>query len=100
MNPVFFPSFKKPSSTLAALGLCRLVRAAPRALLGFLLRRLLLLQTRGCGASASVVAAQRLGSCGPQAELPRGVQHPSGPGVEAVTPVSAGGFLSTVFLQR
>ena len=57
-------------------------------LLGFSLRRLLLLQSPGSG---HVVFS----SCGVQAQLLCGVWSLPGPGVEPVSPPLAGGVLST-----
>ena len=48
------------------------------------------------GALASAVAGLRLSSCATRAWLLRGLGNLPGPGIEPMSPASAGGFLSTV----
>ena len=52
------------------------------------------------GVQASAVAAQQLNSCGARAQLPRGVWHLPGLGIEPVCPELAGWFLSPVPLEK
>ena len=68
---------------------------------GFSLRWLLLLRSTGsrcvgfssCGSWA---LGRRLGSCGSWAQLLHGMWDLPGPGLEPVSPASAGGFLTTL----
>ena len=74
---------------------------SPLQYTGFSLRRLLLLWSIGstcagfssCGSRA---LERRLSSCGPRAQLLRGMQGLPRPGLEPVSPALAGGFLTTV----
>ena len=103
---------------IAACGLSLVAESRGYSLLrctGFSLRWLLLLQSTGsrhmgfssCGTRASVVVAHglsscgsralecRLSSCGPGAQLLRGIWDIPGPGLEPVSPALTGGFLTT-----
>ena len=62
---------------------------------GFSLWWLLLLQSMGSRAQASVVVAHGLSSCGARAQLLRGIWDLPGPGLKPVSPALAGGFLTT-----
>ena len=48
-----------------------------------------------CDTQASIVAALGLRSCGSWAQLPCGMWNLLGPGIEPVSPMLAGGFLTT-----
>ena len=67
---------------------------------GFSLQWLLLLQSTGsrhAGFSSCSMRAleRRLSSCGTRAQLPRGMWDPPRPGLEPVSPASAGGLPTT-----
>ena len=51
--------------------------------------------TRGLSSCGSQALERRLSSCGARAQLLRGMWNPPGPGLEPVSPVLAGGFLTT-----
>ena len=73
--------------------------------MGFSLQWLLLLRSTGsmhvgfssCGSQA---LEHRLSSCGPRAQLLRGMWDPPRPGLKPVSPALAGGFLTTAPPQR
>ena len=67
---------------------------------GFSSRWPLLLQSTGCrhtgfSSCGSRAPERRLGSCGARAQLLRGMWDPPGPGLEPVSPASAGRFSTT-----
>ena len=77
-------------SLVAVSGGYSLLRCA-----GFSLGGLSCCRARALGVRAPVVAALRLSSCGARAQLLRGMWDLPRPGLEPVSPASAGRFLTT-----